>query len=112
MPIDVNAVSRAKFEPVRETAFGAITNSFTKIGTSFTDNFSIFYAQNFTDQIMDFSVSYDGVDVTFSLAPGGIISTDMISNNIQISSGESAFIKYRSTPPTSGFVQISAVTPV
>lgn len=107
----VNTISRARFEPVREAAFGAITGSFVKVGSSFDVNFSIFYAQNFTDQIMDFSISFDGSDVTFSLAPSGIICSDMISNCVQISAGESAWVKYRTTPPASGFVQFSAITP-
>lgn len=104
-------IVRGKFDTARETAFGSITSSFTRIGTVFALPFSVLYLQNFTDQIMDFSVSYDGLTTTFSLAPGGAISTDMITNSVQISAGESAWVKYR-TAPASGFVQVSAVTPV
>ena len=107
-----NSIVRAKFETARETAFGSITSSFTRIGTAFDASFSILYIQNFTDQIMDFSVSFDGLTTTFSLAPAGIIASDMITNQVQISAGESAWVKYRSTPPASGFVQVAAVTPV
>jgi hypothetical protein len=107
-----NTVSRAKFEAVRETAFGAITASFTRIGTSFDSSFSVIYVQNFTDQIMDFSVSFAGTDVTFSLAPYGIISTDMVTNSVQISAGEAAWVKARGALPGSGFVQVSAITAV
>jgi hypothetical protein len=107
-----SAVVRAKFEPVREMAFGAITSSFTQVGSTFSDPFSIFYVQNFTDVVIDFSISFEGTDVTFSLASGGIICGDMSTNNMQISSGESAFCKYRTGAPTSGFVQVSAITPV
>jgi len=107
-----NAIVRAQFEEARETAFGSITGSFTRIGTSFADNFSIVYVQNFTDQIMDFSISFEGSTVTFSLSPNGIICSDMVSNQIQIAAGESAWVKSRLTPPSSGFVQVSAVTPV
>lgn len=105
-------IVRAKFATAREMAFGSITSSFTQIGTQFDTTFSVLYVQNFTDQIMDFSISYDGTDITFSLAAGGIIATDMITNQVEIAKGESAWVKYRSTPPSSGFVQVSAVTPV
>lgn len=104
--------ARAKFEIAREMAFGDITNSFTMIDTVFDLPFSIFYAQNLTDQIIDFSISFEGTDTTFSLLPGGTLSSDMVTNNIQISSGEAAFAKYRDTPPTSGFIQIIAITAV
>jgi uncharacterized membrane protein (DUF4010 family) len=106
-----DTIVRAKFSVAREVAFGSITNSFTRIGTPFDDNFSILFIQNFTDTIMDFSVSFDGNDITFSLAAGGTISTDMASNQVQISRGESAWVKYRSVP-SSGFVQVASVIPV
>ncbi len=105
-------ISRAKFEPARETAFGAITSSFTRIGTVFDRSFGIIYVQNFTDQILDISVSYAGVDTTFSLAPEGTFAGDMITNQMQISQGESAWVKARTSLPGSGFVQVSTVTPV
>lgn len=107
-----SVIVRAKFETARETAFGAITSSFTQIGTTFAAPFSIVYVQNFTDVIIDFSISFDGLTTTFSLAPNGIICTDMNSNNMQISAGEAAWCKYRAGAPSSGFVQVSAVTPV
>jgi hypothetical protein len=106
------AIVRAKFETARETAFGSITSSFTRIGSVFDANFGIVYVQNFTDVVIDFSISFDGLTTTFSLAPSGIICADMLANSMQISVGESAWCKYRSTPPSSGFVQVSTVTPV
>jgi len=112
MAIVNTSIVRAKFETAREMAFGSITNSFTRIGAVFDLNFSIVYVQNFTDVIIDFSISFEGLTTTFSLAPGGIICSDMISNQIEISSGESAWCKYRTGAPTSGFVQVSSVTPV
>lgn len=112
MPVTTNGVVRAKFETARETAFGAITNSFTRIGTVFDLNFSVLYVQNFTDVIIDFSVSYDGLTTTFSLAPLGTLTSDMDTNQIQISAGESAWCKYRSGAPTSGFVQVAAISAV
>ena len=112
MPIENGNIVRGKFEPALEMAFGSITSSLTRIGTPFTAPFSVLYLQNFTDVIIDFSVSYAGDSVTFSLAPGGAISTDMITNSVTVATGESAWCKYRSGAPSSGFVQVSSVTPV
>lgn len=112
MPVTTNGVVRAKFETARETNFAAITNTFTRIGTVFDLNFSVLYVQNFTDVIIDFSVSYDGLTTTFSLAPLGTLTSDMDTNQVQISAGESAWCKYRSVAPTSGFVQVAAISAV
>jgi hypothetical protein len=110
MPIDANAAARAKFRPVREKAFGDITGSMTAIGAPFSVSFGILYVQNFTDVNIDFSISYAGTDTTFTLAPSGILSTDMITNGLQVSAGESAWCKHRGVAPTSGFVQVSEVS--
>jgi len=107
-----NGIVRGKFETALETNYSAITSSFTIIGAPFAAAFSILYVQNFTNEIIDFSISYDGLTTTFSLAPNGIIASDMVTNSVQISAGESAWCKYRSTPPSSGFVQVSSITPV
>ena len=110
--ITSNSFVRGKFDTARETAFGSITSSFTKVGTSFESPFSIFYVQNFTNQLMDFSISFEGLTTTFTLAANGIICGDMISNQVQISVGESIWVKARGSLPASGFVQFSAVTPI
>lgn len=107
-----SAIVRAQFETARETAFGAITNSFTMIGTPFTANFSVLYVQNFTDVNIDFCISLTSLTTKFTLAPNGIICTDMISNGMQIAKGEAAWCKYRAGAPSSGFVQVTTVTPV
>ena len=105
--------SRAQFEDAREMAYGDITSSFTQIGTPFTSSFSVVFVQNFTNQIIDFCISYsDTVSLRFSLAPGGSLCTDMISNSVQIAAGESVWCKYRTSAPTIGFVQVAAITPV
>lgn len=113
MPI--SAGSRAKFETAREMAFGDITNTFQKIGTSFADQPRIVYIQNFTDTIMDFSISYAGDSVCFSLASGGAFTTDITTNGAGTlftpSVGESVWVKYRSAP-SSGFVQFTGVIQV
>lgn len=111
MSITTNGIVRGKFETARELDHSVITSSFQMIGTAFDVSFSVLYVQNFTDTIMDFSISYDGLTTTFSLAPSGIISSDMVSNQLQISAGEAAWVKYRSAP-SSGFVQVSAITAV
>lgn len=113
MAVNTNAtIVRGKFETAREMAFGDITSSFTSISDPFDASFSVLFIQNFTDVIIDFSVSFEGLTTTFSLASGGSISTDMVANMVMVSAGEGAFCKYRSNVPSSGFVQVSAVTPV
>lgn len=112
MPINTDNVVRARFEVAREMAFGAITGSFTQIGTAFEDNFSVLYVQNFTDVTIDFSISFAGTDLTFSLASMGTLTSDMDTNQVQISRGEAAFCRHRGVAPSSGFVQIAAITGV
>lgn len=112
MSITTNGVVRAKYETARETAFGSITSSLTRIGSVFDAPFSIVYIHNYTDVYIDFSISYDGLSVCFTLEPGGKLTSDMNTNQIQISAGESAWCQYRTGAPTTGFVQVAAVTPV
>lgn len=111
MPVNTT-IPRAQFGAAREMAFGSITSSFTKIGTTFSDNFGVLYVQNFTDATIDFSISFAGTDVTFSLGASEKLSADMFTNNMQIAKGESAWCKYRTGAPTTGFVQVSVISPV
>ena len=103
---------RGKYITALETGYADITSSFTIIGAPFTTSFSNIGVQNFTDVIIDFSISYDGLTTTFSLAPNGTNKDDLVTNQVQIAVGESAWCKYRSGAPTLGFVQVSAITPV
>lgn len=108
---NTSTIERGKFEAAREIAFGDLTNFFQQIGSTFDASYYVVYVQNFTDVTIDFSLSYDGADVTFSLASGGTLATDMLTNGVQVSRGEAAWAKYRDGAPTSGFVQVSAVAP-
>lgn len=112
MAVAVNTPSRGRFESVRELAFGDITNAFKIIGTTFDASFNVVFVQNFTDVTIDFSISYAGTDVTFSLASGGSLTADMLSNNVIVSKGEAAWCKYRDGAPTEGFVQVASIEPV
>ena len=107
-----NAAGRAKYETAREMAFGDITNAFTILGTAFDAQPRVVYVQNFTDTVMDFSISFSGLTTCFSLAAGGAFTTDVTTNGagsvFTPSSGEAVFVKYRSAP-ASGFVQMSCV---
>lgn len=104
--------NRAKYETAREMAFGTITNAFTRLGTTFDAQPRVVYVQNFTDTIMDFSISFSGLTTCFSLAAGGAFTTDIVANGagslFTPVSGESIWVKYRSAP-SSGFVQMSCV---
>lgn len=107
--------NRAKYETAREMAFGSITNSFTILGSAFDDQPRVVYVQNFTDTIMDFSISFAGLTTCFSLAAGGTFTTDVVANGagnvFTPVSGEAVWVKYR-TAPASGFVQMSCVVAV
>lgn len=106
------AIVRGKFDVAREMPYTSITTTFQQISPVFSDVFYIFFAQNFTNQNIDFSVSYLGTDLSFTLAPGGTISSDMYTNSIQIAKGEAVWVRYRTgAAPTSGFVQFSAILP-
>ena len=111
MAISENTPSRGRFDPVREQAFGDINPTLTMIGPVFEASFYILYIQNFTDVVIDFSVSFAGEDVTVSLAAGGAFSTDMLTNDVVVAKGEAAWCRYRDGAPSSGFVQVSAVIP-
>ena len=106
------AIVRGKFDIARELAYSSITTTFQEIGAPFANTLNIWFAQNFTDQNIDFSVSFSGVDLSFTLAPGGTISSDMYTNSIQVSVGEGVWVRYRTgSAPTMGFVQFSAILP-
>lgn len=104
-------IDRGRFEAAREIAYGDLTSNFQMIGSTFETSFYVVFVQNFTDVTIDFSISYAGNDVTFSLAAGGALSTDMLTNSVLIAQGEAAWAKYRSGAPSSGFVQVSAIAP-
>lgn len=112
MAVSVNTPARAKFETAREMAFGDITNSFTMIGSTFDASFDLIFIQNFTDVQIDFSISYEGLTTTFTLASGGALTADMLSNNVTVSKGEAAWCKYRDGAPSSGFVQVASIEAV
>ena len=111
----IGAGNRAKFETAREMAFGSITNVFQIIGTDFDDQPRIIYIQNFTDTIMDFSISYSGLTTCFSLGSGGAFTSDITANGagstFTPALGEAVWVKYRSAP-SSGFVQFTGVIQV
>ena len=112
MSLDIGSPIRGKFDASREIAYTAITATFAPISTAFANTLYIWFAQNFTDQNIDFSVSFTGIDLSFTLAPGGTISSDMFTNGIQLSAGESVWVRYRTAAaPTIGFVQFSAILP-
>jgi len=110
MSLNANPI-RGKFDAARVEIYSGITATFAPIGNPFANTLYIWFAQNFTDQNIDFSVSFTGVDLSFTLAPGGTISSDMFTNGIQLSIGEYVWVRYSSAAPTLGFVQFSAILP-
>jgi hypothetical protein len=107
---------RAKFSTAREAAFGDITSSFTRMGTEFESQPRVVFVQNFTNQVMDFSISFAGDSTCFSLSPGDKFVCDITANGagneFTPTIGESCWVKARSALPGSGFVQFSSVVAV
>jgi hypothetical protein len=106
---------RAKFEAVREAAFGSITTSFTVVGIPIAPAVRHCIVQNFTNVILDFSISQEGTVHHFSLAPSVAYVFDVTANETTtegffLGAGQSLWVRYRTgAPATSGFVQFSTV---
>lgn len=89
-------------EPLRSTAFGAITGAYTLIGTPFEFPSRILVIQNLTDMQMDFS--FNGVDDHLTLPSGGQIVLDVTANKTvtggaaYFSAGIGIWVKYVLAP--------------
>jgi len=73
-----NLAIRVMPEPVRSTAFGSITGTYTGIGAAFENPVHWFMVQNLTDQSV--MISWDGVNDHFPLPPNGYVIMDVGSN--------------------------------
>lgn len=105
---------RAKYEPIREVAFGSITGTFTTVGVPISPAVRHCIVQNFTDQILDFSISQEGTVHHFSLSSSTAYVFDVTANETTtegffLGAGQSLWVRHRGSAPTSGFVQFSTV---
>lgn len=105
---------RAKFEPIREAAFGSITGTFTQVGSVIAPAVRHCIIQNFTNQTLDFSISQAGTEHHFSLASSVAYVFDITTNRVTddgffIGSGQYLWVRHRGVAPTSGMVQFTTV---
>lgn len=102
----------ARFEPIREAAFGAIGAGYTAIGTLTTDYTRLFSIQNSTNQ--DIYISLDGVTDHIRVATGSAKVFDISANKVRddglfIPKGTVFYVKRAGAAPTSGSVSIEVL---
>lgn len=99
----------ARWEPLREIAFGAIGAAFTPVGTATVDCTRLIGIKNTTDK--DVYISFDGVDSHIrSIAGSGDVrdvSTNKVQNEpLMIPRGTVISVKRAAGAPTIGLVSI------
>jgi len=102
----------ARFEPLREVAFGAITANYTAVGTLTTDFTRLFTISNATD--VDVYISFDGVTNHLRVVTGTAKVYDITSNKVRddglfIPKGTVFSIKRVAGAPSSGQVSIEVM---
>lgn len=98
-------------EPLRSSAFGAVTGSYTAIGTPFEHPIRIIFIQNLSDETLLFS--FDGVNDAFRLTGNGFLLLDIMANhgtpsNWNIAQGSSVYVKNDGVAPTTGSADVAA----
>lgn len=106
--------TRAGFEQLRIVAFGAVTNSYTALGTPFTGHVRIMCITNSTDK--DMLISFDGTTDNLRLFTGSFKLLDFTANKVQDDGlffpvGTQVYVKYTSAP-VSGNVWVEALNSV
>lgn len=104
----------ARFDTLRSTAFGSITNSYTTLGTALTQNWREFCLVNATDG--DMLISADGTTDNFFLKANSFLLWDLSTNAQPIAStdtfelaiGTQFYVKYSSAPST-GSVYVEGI---
>ena len=95
----------SNFSPIRETAFGVITNSFLAVGTALTvPGVAVVFAHN-TDAIIEFSD--DGINPCVRLVPGERRAYDIranrpVSEDYVLALGTQLYVRYLGAAPTEG----------
>lgn len=97
--------TRVAFEPIRESAFGSITASYTALGTPTTEYVRLISLNNFTNA--DVYVSFDGINNHLKMPAGSFQLFDLSSNKVRddglfIGIGTQIFVKYVSTLGSTG----------
>jgi hypothetical protein len=95
----------ARFEPVRELAFGSIVAGYTAVGTLATDYPRIIWIKNSTDTDLYFST--DGVTNMKRIIAGSLEVIDITTNKVRddglfLPKGTVFYVKRASGAPSSG----------
>lgn len=99
-------------EPLRSAAFGSITGTLTALGNPYANPVRIYFFTNYTDSII--YVSWNGTTNHFAIIPGNSITIDVCANQsnpdgLYIATGDSTYIAYAGSAPTTGSVYLSIV---
>lgn len=102
----------AKFEPVREIAFGAIGVAYGAVGTLTTDYTRVLTIKNTTDKDVYFSM--DGVTNHKRIISGTAEVIDITTNKVRddgmfIAKGTVFYVKQASGAPTSGRIVVEVM---
>lgn len=102
----------ARFEPIREVAFGAIGAGYTAVGTLTTDYTRLFTVTNATNQ--DVYISLDGVTDHLRVVTGSSKVFDVSSNKVRddglfLPRGTIFYIRRAGAAPGSGQVSIEVM---
>lgn len=105
--------TRAKFDSVRELAFGGIGAAYAALGTPLTDHARIVRFVNSTN--VEIYVSVDGVNDHMRLAASSFVLYDFSTNKIQddglfVSVGTQFYVKQVAGAPASGSVWCEVVS--
>ena len=104
---------RAQYEPLRSTAFNAITTLYEGVGTPFANPVRILKVTNLTDQ--DILVSFNVVDDHDIVAANGFFFYDYTSNKsssggvLEQPKGNRIYIKAEGVLPTVGNLYVTVV---
>jgi len=102
----------AKFEPIREAAFGAIGAGYSAVGTLTTDYTRIITFTNETD--VDVYISFDGVTNHLRVVSGSSKVFDITTNKVRddglfIPKGTIFYVKRVAGAPSAGVVSIEVM---
>lgn len=103
-----------RVDSIRTKAHGAITNSYTTLGTALTKNWRMFKITNNTDG--DMLISFDGTTDNIFVPASSFTLYDLSCNALNVSDsdwfvmqiGSQFYVKY-STAPTSGDIWVEGI---
>lgn len=104
---------RVAYEPLRSSAFGSITASYTALGTPTTANTRLYALKNDTNE--DILVSLDGINDHVFMGANSYMITDLSANKVRddgmfIAQGTQFWIKHNGSAPTSGSIYLEILS--